>query len=98
MLSSSTTAKFESIIYLQTRKELNNKSESMTSAIGKLEGLMCMVDRSNRIVIDYPTTKVKKLRKEIKLTTENNINLETYFKNFGNDTRPCSRISKRKGI
>ena len=54
----------------------------MTSAIGALEGLICLVNKDKNIRIDYPTKKVKELQDAIGLSTGNNLELVEYFESM----------------
>jgi hypothetical protein len=54
----------------------------MTSAIGALEGLICLVNKDKNIRIDYPTKKVKELQDAIGLSTGNNLDLVEYFESM----------------
>ena len=69
-------------IYLQARLQVNKVRKSMTSAIGAMEASICLVNKQKRIIVDYPTKKVKELQSSLKLTTESNINLNDYFKDL----------------
>jgi hypothetical protein len=68
-------------IYLQSRMQVNKAKKSMTSAIGALEGSICLVNQDKNIRIDYPTKKVKELQ-VIDLSTGNNLSLVEYFKSM----------------
>ena len=67
-------------IYLQARRQVNLVKKSMTSAIGAMESQMCMVDRNQRIQIEYPMKKVKELQSVLSLPRETNIGMNDYFK------------------
>lgn len=54
----------------------------MTSAIGALEGLICLVNKDKNIRKDYPTKKVKELQDAIGLSTGNNLDLVEYFESM----------------
>ena len=69
-------------IYLQSRLQVNRAKKSMTSAIGALEGLICLVNKDKNIRIDYPTKKVKELQDAIGLSTGNNLDLVEYFESM----------------
>jgi len=61
--------------------QVNKAKKSMTSAIGALEGSICLVNQDKNIRIDYPTKKVKELQ-VIDLSTGNNLSLVEYFKSM----------------
>ena len=67
-------------IYLQARRQVNLVKKSMTSAIGAMESQMCMVDRNQRIQIEYPMKKVKEFQSVLSLPRETNIGMNDYFK------------------
>ena len=69
-------------IYLQSRLQVNRARKSMTSAIGALEGSICLVNKDKNIRIDYPTKKVKELQDAIGLSTGNNLGLVEYFESM----------------
>ena len=69
-------------IYLQSRLQVNRARKSMTSAIGALEGSICLVNKDKNIRIDYPTKKVKELQDAIGLSTGDNLGLVEYFESM----------------
>jgi len=69
-------------IYLQSRLQVNRAKKSMTSAIGALEGSICLVNKDKNIRIDYPTKKVKELQDALGLSTGNNLGLVEYFESM----------------
>lgn len=71
------------ILYLQIRENVNKNKLSTSKVVGILESLICFVDRNNKIQIDYPMKKMNELREKFSLTTDNNIELNEYFKKFG---------------
>ena len=69
-------------IYLQARLQVNKVKKSMTSAIGAMEASICLVNNQKKVIVDYPTKKVKELRDSLNLTKDSSISLDDYFRNM----------------